>query len=148
MLYEKNLRAWDDNASTPAPRALSDSALEAPPAGAICRADGSAVSPDEANLLLLTVTLSGTDITTLHFKVVPSPDGGTTQRGPLPNIDSVSGGVVTFGGGEYQFDPPAGGGTFSFPIAILPGMSHIVKMMRTGGDGTSKALAIADLMRA
>lgn len=137
------LRGFDDDAATPAGKVLTTSFADSD-GGAVSDDDGTAVqAPSDSTVMLITCDLGGTALTTLHLQVIPSPDG-TTKRGTLPNIDSISSGVVTYGAGSHEFGSPGTTVDRTFPIAIVPGMYYFLQAKRTGGDVDSTLLAVVD----
>lgn len=137
------LRGFDDDAATPAGKVLTTSFADGGN-GAVCDDAGTAMmAPDGAYTMLVTCTLAGTALTTLHLEVVPSPDG-TTKRGTMPNIDSVASGVVTYGAGSHELASPGTTVDKTFPIAIVPNMYYFVRAKRTGGDVDSTLIATVD----
>jgi hypothetical protein len=136
----RGIRAWDDNAGTPAAKVLTTSFV---------KSDGPVIpAHPRAGILLLTVTLSGTAVGTLHLKVVPSPDRGATERGAIPIVAGGAGGKVIYTDASHEKTSPSTSIKHTFPIQIFPGLDYVVYAKRTGGSTDSAALIIADVIEA
>lgn len=138
-----SLRGFDNDAAPPAAKVLTTSFADSDGGAVSDDAGTPAMAPPGSTVALITCTLAGTALTTLHLEIVPSPDG-STKRGPLPNVDSVSSGVVDYGGGSHEWGTPGTTDARTFPIAIAPDMYYFVRAKRTGGDGTSTLQAVVD----
>ena len=138
-----SLRGFDDDAATPAGKVLTTSFADSA-GGAVSDDAGTPVmAPPGATVMLITCDLGGTALTTLHLEVVPSPDG-VAKRAPLPTVDSVSSGVVTYGAGSHERASPGTTDDVLFAIAIAPDMYYFVRAKRTGGDTDSTLLVTVD----
>ena len=136
-----NIRAWDDNAATPAPAALTVNLVKHP--GGVMPAD------DRVNMMRIWVTISGTALNAINLALYPGRRGTTTTANfaAQPVINSVAGGVVALGQGTYTltFAAPFAG-TAMFEVPVSPGIPYQVALSRTGGGVGSLAIAVADYL--
>lgn len=138
-----SLRGFDNNAATPAGKVLTTSFADSD-GGAVSDDAGTAVmAPNGSTVMLVTCDLGGTALTTLHLEAVPSPDG-IAKRAPLPTVDSVASGVVTYSAGSHERASPGTTDDVLFALAIAPNMYYFVRAKRTGGDVDSTLLATVD----
>lgn len=143
MSSRLSLRGWDNGSG--AAKVLTTDFADGDN-GAICDDAGtSVIAPSSALWALVTCTLAGTALTTLHLQLIPSPDG-VVKRGALPNVDSIALGVVTYGAGSHEWSSPGTTLKRTFPIPIAPNMYYFLQAKRTDGDTDSTLIAVLDFV--
>jgi len=135
------VRAWDDNATPPAAKALTTSPVAAPA--------GVMPAVPRANRLRLWVTIGGTAVSGIAFTLVPVERGTTTTAKHLQtNVQTAiaAGGAVTIEPALYQLDfaAPVTGQTVPIDVEIFPGVPYLVSVARVGGAADSTAIVTAD----
>jgi len=139
-LIISNIRAWDDNATPAAAKAMTTS-LVAAPAGVM-------PAVPKANLIRLWVTLDGTAVDGVTVSLTPAKRGTTTTANiePVRNLQGLAAGVADLQPGSFRasFAPAITGKTVPLDIPIFPGVPYLVSVARVGGAADSTAIVTAD----